>query len=58
MTLVYKILYGFLEGVQWQDFFQVADTSKLLGHSLTEKGSIETSSAQFYLQPKGCEYVE
>ncbi len=27
MILVYKILHGFLEGVQWQDFFQMADTS-------------------------------
>ncbi len=32
MILVYKILYGFLEGVQWQNFFQMADTSRLRGH--------------------------
>ncbi len=24
----------FLEGVQWRDFFQMADTSRLRGHSL------------------------
>ncbi len=34
MILVYKILHGFLEGVQWQDFFQMADTSRLRGHPL------------------------
>ncbi len=34
MILVYKILHGFLEGVQWQDFFQMADTSRLQGHPL------------------------
>ncbi len=27
MILVYKILHGSLEGVQWRDFFQMADTS-------------------------------
>ncbi len=32
--LVYKILHGFLEGVQWQDFFQMVDTSRLRGHPL------------------------
>ncbi len=32
--LVYKILHGFLEGVQWQNFFQMADTSRLWGHPL------------------------
>ncbi len=26
------ILHGFLEGVQWRDFFQVADTPRLRGH--------------------------
>ncbi len=31
---VYKILHGFLEGVQWQNFFQMADTSRLRGHPL------------------------
>ncbi len=34
MILVYKILHEFLEGVQWRDFFQMADTSRLRGHSL------------------------
>ncbi len=34
MILVYKILHGFLEGVQWQDFFQVDDNSRLRGHPL------------------------
>ncbi len=31
MILVYKILHGFLEGVQWQDF---SDTSRLRIHPL------------------------
>ncbi len=34
MILVYNILHGFPEGVQWQDFFQMADTSRLRGHPL------------------------
>ncbi len=34
MILVYKILHGFLEGAQWQDFFQMTDTSRLRGHPL------------------------
>ncbi len=34
MILVYKILHGFLEGVKWQDFFQMAGTSRLRGHPL------------------------
>ncbi len=34
MILVYKILHDFLEGVQWQDIFQMADTSGLRGHPL------------------------
>ncbi len=34
MILVYTILHGFLEGVQWRNFFQMADTSRLRGHSL------------------------
>ncbi len=37
MILVYKILHGSLEGVQWRDFFQTADTSRLRGHSLKLK---------------------
>ncbi len=27
--LLYKIFHDFLEGVQWRDFFQMADTSRL-----------------------------
>ncbi len=34
MILAYKILHGFQEGVQWQDFFQMADTSRLQRHPL------------------------
>ncbi len=34
MILVYKILQGFLEGVQWRNFFQMADISRLRGHPL------------------------
>ncbi len=34
MLLVYKILLGFLEGVQWQNFCLTADTSRLRGHPL------------------------
>ncbi len=34
MILVYKILHGFLEGVQWQGFFQMADTARLRGYPL------------------------
>ncbi len=34
MILVYKIRHGFLEGVQWRNFFQMVDTSKLRGHPL------------------------
>ncbi len=37
MILVYKILHLYLEGVQWRDFFQMADTSRLRGHSLKLK---------------------
>ncbi len=37
MTLVYKILNGSLEGVQWRDFFQMADSSRLRGHFLKLK---------------------
>ncbi len=29
MILVYEILHGFLEGVQWWNYFQMADTSRL-----------------------------
>ncbi len=34
LILVLKILIGFLEGVQWQDFFRMADTSRRRGHPL------------------------
>ncbi len=37
MALVYKILHGSLEGIQWRDLFQMADTSRLRGHSLKLK---------------------
>ncbi len=37
MILVHHILHGSLEGVQWRDFFQMADTSRLRGHSLKLK---------------------
>ncbi len=32
MLLVYKIRYDVLEGVQWCDVLQAANTSKLCGH--------------------------
>ncbi len=35
--IAYKIFHGSLEGVQWRDFFQMVDTSKLRGHSLKMK---------------------
>ncbi len=34
MMLVYKILHGFLEGVQLQNFFRKADASRLRGHPI------------------------
>ncbi len=34
MILVCKIFHGLLEGVQWRNFFQMADTSRLRGHPL------------------------
>ncbi len=34
IILVYQILSGFLEGVQWRDFFQKADISRLRGRPL------------------------
>ncbi len=34
MILVYKILHCILEGVQWQNFFQMADTSRLRAQPL------------------------
>ncbi len=32
--LVDKILHGFLEGFEWMDFLQMADSSRLQGHQL------------------------
>ncbi len=32
MIIVYKILHGFLEGVQWRNFFKMDDTFRLPGH--------------------------
>ncbi len=37
MILVYKILQGSLEGIQWRDFFQMTDTARLRGHTLKLK---------------------
>ncbi len=37
MMLVYEILHGSLEGVQWRVFFQMDDTSRLRGHSVKLK---------------------
>ncbi len=37
MILVHKILHGAREGIQWRDFSQMADTSRLRGHSLTQR---------------------
>ncbi len=34
IILVHKILHGSLEGVQWRELFQMADTSRLRGQSL------------------------
>ncbi len=34
MILAYKILHGFLHGVLWRKYFQMADTSKLRGYPL------------------------
>ncbi len=36
-NLAYLILHGSLEDVQWCDFFQMADTPRLRGHSLNMK---------------------
>ncbi len=41
LILVYKIFHGFLEGVQWRNILQMADTSRLRGHPLSAKESIE-----------------
>ncbi len=54
MILVYTILHGFLEGVQWQKFVQMADTSGLRGHPL----KLRRDRSRLNLQPKGSEYVE
>ncbi len=37
MVMVFKILHGSLEGIQWCDFFQMADTSRLRGHFIKLK---------------------
>ncbi len=37
LILGYGIPHGFLEDVQWQDFFQMADTSRLQGHPLKRR---------------------
>ncbi len=37
MILVYKFLRGSLGGIQWRDFFQMADTSRLRGHFLKKE---------------------
>ncbi len=37
IILAYKILHGSLGGVQWRDFFQMTDTSRLRGRSLKLK---------------------
>ncbi len=37
MRLVYKILNGTLEDIQWRDFFQMADTPRQRGHFLKLK---------------------
>ncbi len=55
IILVHKILHGSLEGVQWRDLFQMADTSRLRGQPLK---LIEARSTQVYIQPKGSEHVE
>ncbi len=34
IILAYKILQCFLVGVQWRNFFKVADTSRQRGHTL------------------------
>ncbi len=34
MILVYNILHGFLGGVQWRNFIQMADPSRLRGNRL------------------------
>ncbi len=55
MIQVYKILHGSLEGVQWRDFFQMADTSQLRGRCLMVR---KEHSSRVYIQPKGIEHVE
>ncbi len=55
MILVYKILHGSLEGVQWLDFFQMGGPSRLRGHSVKLR---KERSRQVYIQPKSSEHVE
>ncbi len=59
MILVYTVLNSFQEGVQWWNFFQLADTSRPRGHSLNLRKDLSKLDLwQVYLQPKGSEYVE
>ncbi len=37
MILVYKIIHGFLEGVQWRHVFQMADTSRQRGRPIKQR---------------------
>ncbi len=46
MVRVKKILHGFLEDVQWRDFFQVVYTSTLRRHSLKLKKKASLHSAK------------
>ncbi len=41
MILVYKILHGFVEGVQWQNCSQKAATSRLRGYPLKDRERID-----------------
>ncbi len=41
MIWLYKILHGFLEGLQWQDFFQMADTSRLRDAEVVTSSSVK-----------------
>ncbi len=45
--LVNKSPHDLMEGVQWNDFFQVADTSRLRGHYLKLKKRIGLDLCQF-----------
>ncbi len=63
MILAYKILHGSLEGAQWRNFFQMADTSRLREHPLKLKKERSTLDLRldlrmFFIQPKGSQHVE